>query len=279
MALAHTKLPSVGYAAGLVAIYLGERVLEPGRASGAATLLGLGLIAVALGFALRQGKGQPAGRALPWLYGLGLLALAMHFARSTLPTLLGQRALAASLPRLDAALAALWPAVLFASVLPVLLVEFALASMARSPAADVRRVRAAVRSGLGIAFALVFCFALVFVATELGWKADLSFFRTARASATTKQVVAALDAPLEATLFYPPGNEVGEELAGYFAELGRAAGRVTVTRVDQAVDPAKAKALGVSNNGVVVIARGETREQIQIPLKLESARPKLRVLD
>jgi hypothetical protein len=279
MALAHTKLPSVGYAAGLVAIYLGERVLEPGRASSAATLLGLGLIAVTLGLALRQGKGQPAGRVLPWLYGLGLLALGLHFARSTLPALLGHRALAASLPRLDAALAALWPAVLFASALPVLLVELALASMARSPVADVRRVRAAVRSGLGIACALVFCFALVFVATELGWKADLSFFRTARASATTKQVVAALDAPIEATLFYPPGNEVGEELAGYFAELGRAAGRVTVARVDQAVDPAKAKALGVSNNGVVVIARGETREQIQIPLKLESARPKLRVLD
>ena len=279
MAITHTKLPSVAYAAGLAAIYLGERVVEPGRTGAACTLLGLGAIAVALVLALRQGQGRPAGRALPALYGVGLAALAMHFSRGALPSLLGRPTLAASFPRLDTALAALWPAVMFASLLPVLLVELSLAAMARSPLVDARRVRAALLSGLGIAFALVFGFAIVFVAAEIGWKADLSFFRTARASATTKQLVAALDAPVEATLFYPPGNEVAEELAGYFAELARGSGKFTVTRVDQAVDPARAKALGVSSNGVVVIARGEVREQLQIPLKLESARSKLRVLD
>ena len=279
MAITHTKLPSVAYAAGLAAIYLGERVVEPGRTGAACTLLGLGAIAVALVLALRQGQGRPAGRALPALYGVGLAALAMHFSRGALPSLLGRPTLAASFPRLDTALAALWPAVMFASLLPVLLVELSLAAMARSPLVDARRVRAALLSGLGIVFALVFGFAIVFVAAEIGWKADLSFFRTARASATTKQLVAALDAPVEATLFYPPGNEVAEELAGYFAELARGSGKFTVTRVDQAVDPARAKALGVSSNGVVVIARGEVREQLQIPLKLESARSKLRVLD
>jgi len=279
MAITHTKLPSVAYAAGLAAIYLGERVVEPGRTGAACTLLGLGAIAVALVLALRQGQGRPAGRALPALYGVGLAALAMHFSRGALPSLLGRPTLAASFPRLDTALAALWPAVMFASLLPVLLVELSLAAMARSPLVAARRVRAALLSGLGIVFALVFGFAIVFVAAEIGWKADLSFFRTARASATTKQLVAALDAPVEATLFYPPGNEVAEELAGYFAELARGSGKFTVTRVDQAVDPARAKALGVSSNGVVVIARGEVREQLQIPLKLESARSKLRVLD
>ena len=279
MAITHTKLPSVAYAAGLAAIYLGERVVEPGRTGAACTLLGLGAIAVALVLALRQGQGRPAGRALPALYGVGLAALAMHFSRGALPSLLGRPTLAASFPRLDTALAALWPAVMFASLLPVLLVELSLAAMARSPLVDARRVRAALLSGLGIVFALVFGFAIVFVAAEIGWKADLSFFRTARASATTKQLVAALDAPVEATLFYPPGNEVAEELAGYFAELARGSGKFTVTRVEQAVDPARAKALGVSSNGVVVIARGEVREQLQIPLKLESARSKLRVLD
>lgn len=279
MALAHTKIPSVAYAAGLAALYLGERVAEPGRTATTFTLLGLGAIAVALVLALRQGRGRPAGRALPALYGVGLAALAMHFSRDALPALLGQRTLATSFPRLDTVLGALWPAVMFASLLPVLLVELSLAAMARSPLVDARRVRAALLAGLGIAFALVFGFASVFVASESGWKADLSFFRTARASATTKQLVAALDAPVEATLFYPPGNEVAEELARYFADLVRVSGKLTVARVDQAVDPARAKALGVSSNGVVVIARGEVREQLQIPLKLESARPKLRVLD
>jgi hypothetical protein len=216
---------------------------------------------------------------LPALYLLGLVALALHFSRSTLPALLGHRALDVSMPRLDGALAVLWPAVLLASTLPTLLVEFALAGMARSPLVDARRVRAAMLSGLGMALALVFCFAAAYVASERNLKADFSFFRTARASAVTKQLVSALDQPIEVTLFYPPGNEVAEELAGYFADLARASSKLTVVRADQAVDPAKAKALGVSSNGSVAFARGSQHEQIQIPTKLESARPKLRTLD
>ncbi len=279
MALAHKKAPSIVYAAGLCAVYLGQRVLGPGRASASATLLGLLLVIAALILAFRQGKARPAGRVLPSLYLLGLVALALHFSRATLPGLLGHRALDVSMPRLDGALAVLWPAILLFGTLPVLLVEFALAGMARSPLIDVRRVRAAMLSGLGISFALVFCFAAAYVASERNLRADLSFFRTARASATTEKLVAALDQPVEVTLFYPPGNEVAEELAGYFATLARASGKLTVERVDQAVDPVKAKALGVSANGAVVIARGTVHEVIQIPPKLEQARPKLRILD
>jgi hypothetical protein len=52
-----------------------------------------------------------------------------------------------------------------------------------------------------------------------------------------------------------------------------------VTRLDQAVDPARAHELGVSGNGVVVVARDKRREKIPVPVKLESARGKLRTLD
>jgi hypothetical protein len=279
MALNHRKLPSVLYAVGLGVVYLGERVLEPGRA--ALTFSGLGLLAVlaALLLGLRSNQRRASGLTLPALYALALLALLLYFLRSPLPGL-GPRALAATWPRLDVVVAVLWPALMFASALPTLLVELALASMARSPAVDRSRVRAALHSGLGTALALVFCFALAFVAAELGWKADLSFFRTSRVSAATRQLVAALDAPVEATLVYPPGNEVAEELSGYFGELARVSGRFTVARLDQAVDPARAKALGVSSNGAVVFSRGETREQLQIPLKLDGgARARLRALD
>jgi hypothetical protein len=279
MALAHKKTASVVYAAGLALVYLGERVLGPGRASTAAMLLGLAAVAAAMILGFRQGKGRPAGRVLPALYLLGLIALALHFSRGDLPALLGHRALDVSAPKLDGALAVLWPAILLIGTLPVLLVEFALAGMARSPLVDGKRVRAAMLSGLGIAFALVFCFAVSYVAAERNIKADLSFFRTARASAVTKQLVAALDKPIEVTLFYPPGNEVAEELSGYFADLGRVSSKLTVVRADQAVDPAKAKALGVTGNGAVVFAHDAQHEQLQIASKLESARPKLRILD
>ena len=140
MALTHTKVPSIAYAAGLCAVYLGERVVEPGRTATTFTLLGLGAIGAALVLAILQGRQKPGGRALPVLYGLGLLALFMHFARATLPQLLGQRALATGSPRLDAVLAVLWPAVMFASLLPVLLVELALQASARAPVVDARRV-------------------------------------------------------------------------------------------------------------------------------------------
>jgi hypothetical protein len=182
------------------------------------------------------------------------------------------------MPKLDGIIAALWPAVLLASTLSVLMVEFSYASMANAPFVDARRLRRAMASGLGISFAVVFCFSVVYVASERNRKADLSFFRTARASAATKQLVTALDQPVEVTLFYPPGNEVAEELASYFADL-TSSGKLTVARVDQAVEPARGKALGVSTNGAVALARGAQHEQIQIPLKLESARGRLRSLD
>lgn len=275
----HGKAPSIAFAAGLLAVYLGERILMPGHAASTATVLGLVAIAVAIGLGIGQGKGRPAGMILPALYGVGLLALLLYFCRATLPALLGRRPLETSMPRLDGVLGALWPAVLLAGALSVLLVELSYASMARAPLVDARRLRRALGAGLGIAFALVFCFAVSYVASERNHKADLSFFRTARASAATKQLVQALDKPVEVTLFYPPGNEVAEELAGYFSELARAGGQLTVTRVDHAVDPARGKALGVNANGAVSIARGTQHEQIPIPLKLEAARGRLRSLD
>lgn len=278
MALAHSKTASVIFGAGLLAVYAGERVMSPGTSAGIVTVAGLVLAVVALLLAIRQGKGQPAGMILPGLFGTGLLGLLLYFARATLPGLLGHRALEVSMPKLDGALAALWPAVLLASALSVLMVEFSYASMTNAPFVDAQRLRRALASGLGISFAVVFCFSVVYVASERNRKADLSFFRTARASAATKQLVSALDQPIEVTLFYPPGNEVAEELASYFADL-TGSGKLTLARVDQAVEPARGKALGVSTNGAIALARGAQHEQVQIPLKIESARGRLRSLD
>jgi hypothetical protein len=278
MALAHSKTASIVFGAGLVAVYAGERMMAPGTSAGTVTVVGLVLAAVALILSIRQGKGQPAGMTLPGLFGTALVGLLLYFLRTTLPGLLGHRALEVSMPKLDGVLAALWPAVLLASTLSVLMVEFSYASMANAPFVDARRLRRAMASGLGISFAVVFCFSVVYVASERNRKADLSFFRTARASAATKQLVTALDQPIEVTLFYPPGNEVAEELASYFADL-TSSGKLTIARADQAVEPARGKALGVSTNGAVALARGAQHEQIQIPLKLESARGRLRGLD
>ena len=53
------------------------------------------------------------------------------------------------MPRLAGALAVLWPALMLAGTLPVLLVEISLSGMAHAPVLDTRRLRAAdaVRAG------------------------------------------------------------------------------------------------------------------------------------
>ena len=276
----HKKAPSVCYAAGLVAVYLGERVFEPGRNGTAATILGLAAVVLALVLGLRQGKRQAVGRVLPFLYGLGLLALALHFSRATLPALFGHRALEVGYPKIDGTLSVLWPAILLASTLPILLVEFALAGMARAPVVDGRRVHAATESGLGILLRPGFLLRhrLRGIRAQHQGRPLLLPHRP-RQRGDEEARGRARPKPIEVTLFYPPGNEVAEELASYFADLARASAKITFTQIDQAVEPGRAKALGVSSNGAVAIAAGTMHEQMQIPGKLENARPKLRTLD
>jgi hypothetical protein len=280
----HKVLPSVLFGAGLVAVYLGERVLEVGKPSAVLTVLGV-LLAVA-GFALRlveartsDKEARSVERWLAWLEGLALLALAFYFLNSNLTFQVTGHTFEQRFPRLSGVVGSLWPALLFCTALPVLFGELALASMKRAPVLDFLRVRDAMLSALGIGFALVLCFSAAYVASERDHKADLSYFRTARAGEATKKLVRALDKPVRVYIFFPPANEVREEVESYFADLTRESRQLVVEQYDYALHPAKARELNVSGNGVVVIARDAVKEQIPVPLVLESARSQLRILD
>ena len=282
MAMRHG--PSLVYAAGLLFVYVGERILAAGGTSAAMTVIG---VAAVLGAAAWCGLGAHKAQAgvrstahmLLILYGLGALALLLHFAGGDLGAHVWGRPLDSLMPRLAGVLAVLWPALMLAGTLPVLLVELSLAGMAHAPVLDIRRVRAATLSGLGTALALVFCFSAAYVAAERNLKVDLAYFRSTRAGTATRKLVAALDQPVQVYLFFPSANEVGEEVASYFADLTRESSQLSVTRLDQAVEPARAHELGVSGNGAIVVARDKRREQISMPVKLETARGKLRTLD
>jgi hypothetical protein len=276
--------PSLVYATGLLLIYVGERLLAAGQASAVLTVVGVAAVLGATAWRGLDARKTSAGvrstaRMLLLLYGLGALALLLHFVGSDFGARLFGRPLDLRMPRLAGALAVLWPALMLTGTLPVLLIELSLTGMAHAPVLDSRRVRAAMLSGLGTALAIVFCFSVAYVTAERNLKVDLAYFRSARAGTATKKLVAALDQPVQVYLFYPPANDVGEELASYFADLTRESSQLTVTRLDQAVEPARAHELGVSGNGVIVVARDKRREQIAVPVKLESARSKLRVLD
>ena len=83
--MAMTPWPSLVYAAGLLFIYVGERILAAGHASAVVTAVGM---AGVLGAAAWRGLGSrkaPAGvrttaRMLLFLYGLGVVALVLPFA-------------------------------------------------------------------------------------------------------------------------------------------------------------------------------------------------------
>lgn len=280
----HRVFPSVLFGLGLVLVYVGERILAVGKPSATLTIAGLVLLLAATGARAHQAAVRPAGsrhaeRSLLLLQVVGLVAIGLFFLGSDLLVTLTGKSLEQRLPRLAGAVAALWPALLFTASLPLVFVELSLASMARAPIIDQGRVRSAMLSALGTSFALVFAFAFAYVASERNVKFDLSYFRTARAGEATKKLVRALDKPVKIVLFFPPANEVAEEVESYFADLTRESKLLAVEHYDHALHPAKARELNVSGNGIVVVSRDAVREQIAVPLTIEAARMQLRVLD
>ena len=273
------------WGAGMLAVFLGERMIGSGGARAVATVGGLLLIIAAL--VVRAGRAAAAApdrryveRTLLGLYGLGLLAVALYFVQSDLPMVLGKgKPLEHSWPRLATALAALWPAVWLAAAWPIALIEMAYAQIARAPKIEVGRIRDAMYSGLGLAAALVFAFSLCYVASERDKKVDLAYFRTTRPGEVSRRIVRNLDQPIEVAEFFPEGSEVREEVDNYMQDLARESGQLKITHYDFDIDPVKAKEYGLSSNGVIVFVRGSRHDQLGLPREIESAKNALRTLD
>jgi hypothetical protein len=276
---------SVGFAAGLLAVFIGERLVAVGTARAVCTTLGV-LIALAA-FALRLGRSgseeddprAAVERSFAALQALGLLALLAYFLQSDLLPRLGGPDLSQVAPRLTVVFRALCAVLALFSLLPLALGELAFASMARAPRVEEGRVQDAVLSGLGLAAVVVSALALGWVTDARDAKADLSYFRTARPSEATRSIARSLTEPVALTLFFPPGNEVGAAVTDYAQDLAQGNPRLEVRRADQAVDLARARELGVSVNGSVVVSRGARKEVFVAGLDIEQARGELRALD
>jgi hypothetical protein len=271
---------SVLYVTGLVSVFLGERVAGAGTERLILSGLGLALVLLAVAWRVTRavrasGDGRRLERWLLGLFLLGGLGLALYVLSSDVAVVPVKK----QAPRLAVVLAALFPALLAATLLPLVLVELAVAAMARGPVLEMGRVRAALHSGLGLAFALVFAFSAMYVATQADVSWDLAYFRTARPGEATRKLARGLNAPVEVTLFFPPANDVRQALEQYFRELSRESGLLKVEVLDQAVEPARAKAIGVGENGSVVFSRGQRHERLKVPLDLERARGQLQRLD
>ena len=274
---ARSWLLSVALSVGLAALFIGERMLEAG--SGRTVASGLGVVLVALALALRGVRATRStgeGRRIEWrlfaIYFVAALALGAYFAQSDLGPL-------ARGSTLGTVLGALWPALVVASLLPVLLVEISYAAVARAPRLEHRRLDDALLSGLGLAGALIFAFTVCYVATARDVKVDLSYFRTARPGEATRKIVRALDAAVEVSLFYPPANDVSEHVRNYFDDLAHESPLLEVKYLDSAIDPKIAKDLGVSGNGTIVFKKGARKELLTVDVDLDKARSQLANLD
>lgn len=282
--LGNSAIWSALYGAGMLLVFVGERLIGTGSGRGVATVVGLvAVIAALVARIARARKAAPDRRqaedTLIRLYAVGLLAVVLYFIQSDLPTLRGGKPLEHSWPRLATAMAALWPAIWLAAAWPIVLVEMAYAQMARAPRIETGRIRDAMLSGVGTACALVFAFSVAYVTSERDKKFDLAYFRTTRPGESTRNIVRHLDQPVDVAVFFPTANEVREEVLNYFHDLAKESGQLKLATYDYDIDPVKAKELGVSGNGIIVVARSGRKEQLGIPLQMESARGPLRILD
>ncbi len=269
---------SLKLVAALVRLWVGERIVDRGTSQWVFSGLGAAAVVVALAWrALRRQRATAADRrsvetTLLGLHALAALAVALYFVQSDGFAKVAGQSLDATAPKLAGVLGALWPAAMAASLWPTLLVELAYAAMARAPKLEVARVREALMAGLGFAFALTFAFATQYVVTERDVKKDFSYFRVARPGDATKKLVQSFDEKVEVVLFYPPASDVAEFVTAYVDELKENAPMLTVSRLDYALEPTKAKEYGVTGNGTIVVKKGARKENLFTGTEAEKSR-------
>lgn len=285
MRLQGSSLPvSLGFAGVLGLGLVAERIAGAGGALSAAvagrTVVLLGLILWGgLRLARSGGERRVLWRWVLTCYAVGFTGLLLHTVRPELEPWLAGTALAPSVPELEVACQVLFPALLVASLVPLALLEASAAAMARAPVLEAERARGALLAGVGTASVLVFVFSAMYVATQLDTAWDLSYFRTTRSGESTRRIIQGLTEPLQVTLFFPPANEAGALVAQYFRELRQQSPLLQVEVLDEALEPGRARALGVSHNGFVVLSRGERHEPYKVGLDMGLARDQLKALD
>jgi hypothetical protein len=275
---------SVLWAVGMLAIFVGERMIGSGSARTVLTAGGLVFVlgAMAARF-VRAGKQSPDRRTVEHtllaLYAIGLGAVVLYVVQSDLWASAFNQPLEKNWPKLSTVLAVMWPIVWAAAAWPILLVELASSEMARAPRLELGRIRSAMLSGLGVAAVLTAAFAFAYVASERDKKVDLAYFRTSRPGEVTRRIARNLDQPIEVAVFFPSANEVRDEVDDYLGDLAKESTQLKVTHYDFDIDPVKAKEYGVTTNGILVFVRGSRHEQLGLPKEMEGAKSALKTLD
>jgi hypothetical protein len=281
-------VPLVVYVGGLLMMFLGMRVFPTiPAAQTTLTAAGLGLSFAYFALCVKGAFSSSSERAsiqrLLAVFALfSLLALVLAF----FTTEAGQRyvppiakATLETREKIEAIGTVVWVALLVITAVPILFAERALYPMRRAENIEGRRVLFAESAGLTLALAAAYGALFTYAASELAVKADFSYFRTSRPSDSTKAIVHRLEDPVKVNIFFPRINDVGHEIASYLKELTRAGTKFTYEQHDRLLEPNLAKDWKVTQDGVLVVARGPTEESLNFGVDMEGARPKLKTLD
>ncbi len=275
------------YLGGLLLLFIGERIV-PDITAARVPLSVLGLAAIVVVTGLRwwvalatDEQRKTAERTMAILSTAGVLAVLAYFATAE-PVRdwlgLGDMSVATR-RRYDAAMTAGWVVVMLGAVLPQLMGEIALYPMRRAAHVEWRRVRGAVYAGLTLAMAASYGSLAVYIAGESGIRADYSYFKTSRPSEPTVAMVRSMTDDLRVLAFFPPVNEVREQAATYLMELQKRAPNAKVEMHDRLLAPGLAKEARVTQDGVIVLMRGQQKESITIGTEMKTAQVRLKQLD
>ncbi len=149
----------------------------------------------------------------------------------------------------------------------------------RTPSAvDVQRVRHMTAGALSVALAGVSLMLIGYVASARNQTLDASYFKTSRPGDAVRTIVESLPEPLRVATFFPPANEVLEEVRTYLDALSSVGG-ITIEEYDRFADPVMAADFQVRTDGVVALRSGSGTERINLPTDLDDARGRLRIFD
>lgn len=268
--------------AALATVYVGQRLLAPSVEGTAYTVVGLLMVGGTLAWRARSlsqtdGVVRDACRdALGW-QAVGSASILLWWL--TTPTVTAGLGLdAQTLARWTAVFGTLWPIVFVVGAVPTMLLDSVLLAHPKRMPPGARTH--AIHAGLALALAACLVFPINYLADAYDQDVDFSYFRVTRPGASTQAIVGSVEDPVEALLFYPPGNDVLREARSYFDELAETSGGLFSWRaIDQAAEPGLAKELSVRDNGYIVLRQDDRTQKFKLDDELKRARRELRKLD
>ncbi len=290
---------SLWFGVGLLLVLLGERVFDTPGLHYMGTGVGVGLVLAVTGARAWAMLGTSGARRhvertllvchVATVVGLVLYALTTDWGMAKLGFA------ETTAVHFHGAVTVVFCALILASIVPVAMIELGLGTALRTnfdldqsaddEGVEYFRVRDIGWSGLSVALATSFLLVTCRVASERNIEKDVSFFKTSSPGESTRNIVLSTGDPLHVYLFFPPSNEVEDQVKGYFEQLDAATGKVVVEDKSRLVDKDVAEKYK-AEDGSIVIVKGKDKDEkfqtLKIDTDIEKARKatgKLRNLD